>query len=84
MSNELSMKESIRLGQAMNIVGEALANSDNVVNFEMEHCVVNYKRQVIALYKVLTEIERGVVNAKSSSDQPVSSTPIAIKPFPIG
>jgi hypothetical protein len=64
MTEELTTKESIRLGQAMNIVGQAYAN-DPKCDFSDDLYLDPFKKEVLNLYKILTEIEGEIVTKKN-------------------
>jgi predicted HAD superfamily phosphohydrolase len=63
MVNEtLSTKDSIRLGQAMNIVGNKFAQKD--ADFTVVHVQERIKEQVLSLYDVFEEIETELIEEK--------------------
>jgi hypothetical protein len=69
--NELTQKESIRLGQAMNIVGHKYEDFTNPLQQS------SFKVEVLELYRVLTEVEAEVLakkNEKKAMSFPTGDT----------
>ena len=57
MSQELTTKESIRLGQSMNIVGASFNASHDIVDFTDLNIQKSFRTEVLALYSLLSDIE---------------------------